>query len=513
MAANGSTLIELLPRELWQESSADGLAVTVGRAGETPLTLRLSDLTPHWLIGGSAGAGKTAFLTNVLYGLSTRYSPDELLLYLLDFTEDSPGLAQFAPSPGDRSWIPHVRVAAVRPDPEYGLAVLQQLNDEIRARSEGTQGPRIICVIEEFGGLVRGSGPTVREALAALDSLARKGRSYGIHLILSTTTLRGLEPLYAKRDSLLGQFPVRVALAGGGDVLDPLNQAASTLSRGEAVVNTAGGLGGPIGASRAHERLVGFPDPLEEPGILAALRHRLWEERRPDTRPPYVFDGAEPQRMPTALPATQPPTAYLGRFIDIPLSLAGFTLGPTSGRHLAVLGSSGLCADILDSAARSLAAQHRAGSVDFVLASFAAARASVARLLDQALRTAGHRSRMVDAAGFKEVISDPALTSTYVIAFGLDAAPSAGLAPLLADGPARGVHLLGWWRGLRRFREESGGAPTGLVIVNLPAADAALLIGDAAREWQPRPGRALLHDADAGRTDWFLPFVQSGRSR
>jgi hypothetical protein len=259
--------------------------------------------------------------------------------------------------------------------------------------------------------------------------------------------------------------------------------------------------------------VVEFPDPLAEPGVLAAVRHRLWEERPADSPPPHVFDGRGTQRLPESLPATVPPTAYLGRVIDVPLSLAGFPLGPDPGRHLAVLGPSELAADILDAAARSLAGQHAPGSVDFVLASFAAARGSVARLLDQSLRALGHRSRMVDAVGLKEVVADPALNRTYVIGFGLDGAPSGGLGALFVDGPARGVHVIGWWRGLRRFREESGGTRIGLVILNLPAADAAQLIDDAPPDWQPRPNRALLHDPHTGRTALIQPFVHSGQTR
>src|SRR5438874_10292859 len=44
----------------------------------------------------------------------------------------------------------------------------------------------------------------------------------------------------------------------------------------------------------------------------------------------------------------------------------------------------------------------------------------------------------------------PYTTLFRSIGFGLDGAPSGGLAPLFADGPARGVHVIGWWRGLDR---------------------------------------------------------------
>ncbi|HWB35501.1 MAG TPA: FtsK/SpoIIIE domain-containing protein, partial [Rugosimonospora sp.] len=324
------TLRDLLPEALWQGDSADGLAVEVGEAGGHPVTLRLADLTPHWLIGGRSGAGKTAFLIDVLYGLAARYGPDQLTLYLLDFKEGV-SFTEFTPTERDPSWIPQARAVGIESDREYGLAVLRELDAEmtrrgdafkragvsryvdLRAAARGDAPGRIVCVIDEFQVLVQGTDRLARDAVALLESLARKGRSYGIHLILASQTVRGVESLYAKRDSIFGQFPVRVALPGGGDVLDPLNSAADPLALGQAVVNTAGGLGGPTGAARAHERVIDFPDPHADPAILDALRHRLWQSRPPQARPPHVFAGYARQYLPESVPRQETRTAYLGR--------------------------------------------------------------------------------------------------------------------------------------------------------------------------------------------------------
>jgi len=111
------TLRDLLPETLWGHSSADGLAVEVGEAGGNPVALRLADLTPHWLIGGRSGAGKTAFLINLLYGLAARYSPDELTLYLLDFKEGV-SFTEFTPTDRDPSWIPQARAVGIESDRE-----------------------------------------------------------------------------------------------------------------------------------------------------------------------------------------------------------------------------------------------------------------------------------------------------------------------------------------------------------------------------------------------------------
>jgi hypothetical protein len=142
----------------------------------------------------------------------------------------------------------------------------------------------------------------------------------------------------------------------------------------------------------------------------------------------------------------------------------------------------------------------------------------VATRLAADLRSGGHPVLDVDAVGLKELATEPGLADTYLLGFGLDVGQSAGLGPLLRDGPARGVHLVAWWRGLRRFAEDTGGSlnredVAGLVLLNVPATDAAMLLGDVSLEWQPRPNRALLHDRHRGRTELIVPFVHSGRSK
>ncbi len=523
-------MTDLLPSETWQESSAEGLATTVGLTGHAALSLRLADLTPHWLIGGRSGAGKTALLINILYGLCSRYSPAELTLYLLDFKEGV-SFREFTPTERDPSWIPHARAVGVESDRAYGLAVLRELDDEMTRRSvlykdagvtrfadlrETDTLPRILCVIDEFQVLLAGDDRIARQAVALLESVARKGRSYGIHLILASQTMRGVESLYSKRDSIFGQFPVRIALPGGGDVLDVRNAAAAALRLGTAVVNTAGGLGGPSGAARAHERLIDFPDPHAEPRTLSTLRRRLWLARSAGARPPYVFEGYAPQYLPNSLPSSRRAIAYLGRNIDVPLSLAAFTLDGTPGRHLAVIGPSEMGAGLLDAAVRSLAAQVEPGSVRFVLAPLVAASDAVGADLATALADAGHICDVVDAKALRGIVEDPAIEDTYVFGFGLDGA--ADLRPLLRNGPGRNAHVFGWWRGLRRFGEDTGGSAgredvAGVVLLNVPATDAAIFLGELDLDWQPRPNRALFHDRHAARTEVIVPFARRPADR
>lgn len=533
-------LVDILPERsegVWKTSAAEELAATVGLAGDVPVMLRFNDQTPHWMVGGRSGSGKTAFLTNVIYGLSTRYGPDELTLYLLDFKEGV-SFIEFTPSTRDPSWLPHARAVGVESDREYGLAVLRELDAEMTRRSveykraavarfadlraagpASVHLPRILCVIDEFQVLLAGTDRIATEAVVLLESLARKGRSYGIHLVLSSQTIRGVETLYAKRDSIFGQFPVRIALPGGGDVLEPANDSAAALPLGTAVVNTAGGLGGPRGATRGHEKTVQFPDPHADRATLSTLRRGLWRRRAVNATPPIVFAGYADQHLADdpsyqeLKPGAESRAMLLGRTVDVRLSTAAFPIDTSPGRHLAVLGPSEAGADVVDAAARSLAAQHVPGTVTFVVASLVPAANPVARRLVADLRAAGHTVTTTDAARLADT-ANPRRPG-YLVAFGMEAA--SGLSHerfrvLLRDGPTHGAHVIGWWRGLSRFTEHTGGSSgredvAGLVFLNLPAGDVSLLVG-APVEWQARPNRGLFYDRHTGQTSVIVPFVR-----
>ncbi len=539
--ASQVTLADVLPEPaegLWAGDAADGLTTVVGHDGDRSVTLHFNDLTPHWMVGGRSGAGKTAFLINVLYGLGSRYGPDELALYLLDFKEGV-SFTEFVPTPRDRTWLPHARAVGVESDREYGLAVLRELEAEMTRRSvaykragvakfadlraaaaqEGRPHrlPRVLCVIDEFQVLLAGTDPMAAEGVALLESLARKGRSYGIHLVLASQTVLGVEALYAKRDSIFGQFPVRVALPGGGDVLEPTNDSAAGLALGTAVINTAGGLGGPRGATRGHERVVHFPDPHADREELLALRHRLWQARDADAVPPRVFAGYARQHLdddPTFRAALAGragrPAALVGRTIDVNLSTAAFPLDASPGRHLAIFGSQAIGAEVLQAAARGVAAHHAARTARFVIASLVAEGDDLAKDLAVELGQR-HEVSVIEATDLTEDL-DPAVPG-YRVIFGMDAAklPTDRLRALLREGPAGGAHLLSWWRGTRRFTEEVGGSAAredvaGMLFLNVPGPDVSLLLGRPV-DWQPRENRALLHDRHADRTAVIVPFV------
>ena len=541
---------DLVPADLWMESSVTGLETTIGRIGREPAVLALDDQTPHWLVAGRTGSGKTVFLLDVLYGLTARYSPDELALYLLDFKEGV-SFTEFIPTDRDPTWIPHARTVGVESDREYGLAVLAELVREMGRRASAMKQvgatnlaqlrasrpdlalPRTLTVIDEFHVLFQGNDQTAQKAVELLEEVARKGRSYGVHLILASQSLSGIEALYAKGQSVFGQFGMRIALSGGGGILDVLNPAADDLPIGHVILNHTGGTLG--GNQRAR-----FPD-VNGASILA-LRHRMWGMRVPGSLPPAMFIGyaeytMDDEKAPVTIPATRRRRfALVGRKVDTVLSTAAFPLDSSPGKHFAVLGTSLVGADVLNSIAVGLSRQHDPGTATFYLVNLVGTTDEEVELLAERLNGSGQVAELLDLDGYRRCLARLNSESgaakghgIYVMVFGADAAtsmlkqkvkgePRTGLEEfrtLLREGPAKGIHLFGWWRALRRLSEDLGPQGkddiSGMLALNVRGNEVGMMIGQAQLQWNPRHNRALLIDRQEDTADLVVPFVMPGR--
>ncbi|MET8232861.1 FtsK/SpoIIIE domain-containing protein [Micromonospora sp. NPDC005298] len=532
-------LAELLPAtgdQLWKSDPANGLTTTVGDAGGRPVPLGFTELTPHWLVSGRSAGGRAAFLTTALLGLAARYGPDDLALYLVDLG-DGESFVEFLQTERDRSWIPQVRAAAMAADREYVRDLLDQLTAEVRRRAEagGRAGgqrfaelrehrplPRIVCVVDNVPLLFAERDRLSAEVAAQVDGLARAGRAWGVHLVLAGAGELGLSTRAdsGHRDSVLGQFPVRVALPGGSPVLEPTNDSAAGLPVGSAVVNTAGGLGGPRGAIRGHERLIRHPDPQDHPEMVERLRHELWEARPAGSAPPVVFAGYarpllgnDPRYRSASAGQARGPAALLGRAVDVARSTVCVPLGPAAGRNLALLGSGPAAGGLLATAARSTAIHHQPGTARFLVAAPDPGARPLAEALTAEL-AARHPASMVD---LPTLLADvEADLPTYLVVFGLDRPgprelPVDRLRALLRDGPPAGRHLLGWWRAVPPFAallEPDGEVDklAAVAVLDVPTAQLSAVFGRPV-EWRGRPDRAVLWDGPDERGTVLVPFA------
>ncbi len=168
------------------------------------------------LVGGGIGSGKSTLLHNIICNTVRTYSPDEVELILLDFKEGT----EFSVY----ARLPHVKVLATASDITLGVSALNFIADEIKRRgaifkkhgrknfkeyrsSSNDKMPRWLVIIDEFQSLFYDHA-TARQVEPLLDNLVRKGRAFGIHFVLSTQSLLGVNI----SESTLSQLGIRIAL-------------------------------------------------------------------------------------------------------------------------------------------------------------------------------------------------------------------------------------------------------------------------------------------------------------
>ncbi|GAA2705609.1 FtsK/SpoIIIE domain-containing protein [Actinoplanes palleronii] len=527
-----ASLSDLEPAKYWAESSIGGLVAPIGDSTDGSLVeVPLGDDPPHALIGGPSGSGKTNLIYAWLGSLATRYGPEELALYLLDFKEGV-SFARYAPGPRDPSWLPQVRLAGinVNGDREFGLAMLRHLGEELRTRAQAAKRwdagklaelraedptghwPRIVAVIDEFQVLLAGRDAVAEEAVALLEDLARRGRSQGIHLVLASQDVAGIQALWG-RPGLIAQFTLRIALPKARRILAEDNLAAAVIPRFHAVVNTESGVSG-------ANRIVRLPDAGDR-DTWRTLQRRLWRTRPGGCPEPRLFDGDAVPRLPASLrpsgrvpgvdsPVGSSPGAVLGERIDVAAQPARLRLGRMPGRNLAVLGTrTEEACDVLAAAALSLAAQ---GPAHFsVICLDPGASLAAARLFAE-LPSA-------DWYDTTDVRFDlPAMDIPhYVLGYALDAAGAAhrpALKTLLTEGPEQRIHVLGWWRSVPRLRDDLGGIGARFdtigawVALDVHGADLTPLHPQPGGPvWYPRTRRALFFDRSVHRTpEVIIPY-------
>jgi hypothetical protein len=288
----------------WTEDSRSGIDVPLGRVGANKLQyMRLGHGTSqHVLIAGRTGSGKSSLLHALITNVALRYSPDEVELYLIDFKKG----VEFKTYAAHR--LPHARVVAIESEREFGLSVLQRLDEELRRRGDKFRAlnvqdlagyresngkeplPRILLIVDEFQEFFVEDDKLAQECALLLDRLVRQGRAFGIHIQLGSQTLGGA---FSLARSTLGQMAVRIALQCSESdahlILSEDNSAARLLSRpGEAIYNDANGM---LEGNHFFQ-IVWLGDERRE-GYLKRI-HELAARRDGAMRPQIVFEGNVP---------------------------------------------------------------------------------------------------------------------------------------------------------------------------------------------------------------------------
>ncbi|MBX6390206.1 MAG: cell division protein FtsK, partial [Frankia sp.] len=179
----------------WQARQAS-TAFPLGVGFDGPFVLDLVRDGPHALVAGTTGAGKSELLQTLVAALAAHNHPDELGFVLIDYK----GGSAFH----DCVRLPHTLGMVTDLDAALAARALESLAAELRRREEvlarvaakdlahyralraadPSLAPlgRLVIVIDEFATLVR----DVPAFIPGLVSLAQRGRSLGVHLVLAT---------------------------------------------------------------------------------------------------------------------------------------------------------------------------------------------------------------------------------------------------------------------------------------------------------------------------------------
>lgn len=180
---------------------ASNIRCYLGVSSGGSLNIGLSEHGPHWLLGGTTGAGKSQLLRSLVLSAALRYPPERLGLILVDF-KGSAGLGPLAQLPHALSVLSNFDVSAVERALEFLRADIHRREVDLQAlgvnsyrdylascQAAGTipRYPELLIVVDEFRMLI----DSMPDAMAELMRIATIGRSLGLHLVLATQHPQG----------------------------------------------------------------------------------------------------------------------------------------------------------------------------------------------------------------------------------------------------------------------------------------------------------------------------------
>ncbi|WQY80524.1 DNA translocase FtsK [Helicobacter pylori] len=304
--------------KFWTKSSQYEVVVPVGWGiNHKEVCFEIGNEQNHTLICDHSGSGKSNFLHVLIQNLAFYYAPNEVQLFLLDYKEGVEFNAYVADTP-----LEHARLVSVASSVGFGVSFLSWLCDEIKKRSElfkqfnvkdlsdyrkHDEMPRLIVVIDEFQVLFSDNSTKEKESVErSLNTLLKKGRSYGVHLVLATQTMRGTDI----NPSFKAQIANRIALPMDAEdstkILD--DDAACEIQKPEGIFNNNGG-------NRKYHTKMSIPKAPDDFKSFLTKIHAEFNQRNLAPIEHKIYNGETPLKMPNIL-KTNEMRLHLGKEVD-----------------------------------------------------------------------------------------------------------------------------------------------------------------------------------------------------
>ncbi len=304
--------------EFWTESSHSEVSVPVGwDINHKEVCFEIGGAQNHTLICGRSGSGKSNFLHVLIQNLAFYYSPNEVQLFLLDYKEGVEFNAYTNPT-----ILEHARLVSVASSVGYGMSFLSWLCKEMQERAnefkkfnvkdlsdyrKHGEMSRLIVVIDEFQVLFSDNSLKGRDSVEQLlNTLLKKGRSYGVHLILATQTMRGADI----NRSIMAQIANRIALPMDAEDSNSVlsDDAACELVRPEGIFNNNGG------HQKSHTKMT-IPKAPDDFKAFIKKIHEAFNQRNLVPIDHKIYNGETPLEMPNTLKADEM-RLHLGKEAD-----------------------------------------------------------------------------------------------------------------------------------------------------------------------------------------------------
>ncbi|MBH0294076.1 DNA translocase FtsK [Helicobacter pylori] len=303
-------------KEFWTKSSQSKVSVPVGwDINHKEVCFEIGNAQNHTLICDHSGSGKSNFLHVLIQNLAFYYAPDEVQLFLLDYKEGVEFNAYTDPT-----ILEHARLVSMASSVGFGMSFLSWLCKEMQERAnlfkqfkvkdlsdyrKHEKMPRLIVVIDEFQVLFSDNKST-KAVEGHLNTLLKKGRSYGVHLVLATQTMHGTDI----NPSFKAQIANRIALPMDADdsakILD--NDAACEIQKPEGIFNNNGG-------HQKYHTKMSIPKAPDDFTAFIKKIHEEFNQRNLTPIDRKIYNGETALKMPNTLKANEM-RLHLGKTVD-----------------------------------------------------------------------------------------------------------------------------------------------------------------------------------------------------